>query len=119
MTEKIKLNMWERLIAMSILPKESNFVTLRLIRDLNGKLGPSPKEIEKCGIELREDGKGLSKWIDSEMLADTEIEIHKKEKEVVAKALESLDKDKKLLQDHFTLYEKFVGDYDGKTNTES
>ena len=50
MTQKIGLTLMERLRLMDILPAEGNVVTLRMIRTLKAKLGPSAKEAKDFGI---------------------------------------------------------------------
>ena len=49
---KIGLNVSERMTALSLLPKEGNFATLRIIRELGGKLGVSADEFE--AFEIRD-----------------------------------------------------------------
>jgi len=119
MTKTIELNMWERLLAAGVLPGEDNLVTLRLIRKMKERLSPSPEEIDRCKMVPNEDGRGLKTWDNPEMLKTVELEFHEKEVELVKKAIEKLDSQKKCLDPHIEVYEKFVGEEDGNTNTES
>jgi hypothetical protein len=101
---RIGLGIGERLMVLSILPKEGSFVTLRLIRGLIDRLGLTAEEITKFGVV--EEG-GNVKWhisgnepIDFEF-ADAELDLIKKE-------LKRMDSENKLPIDLFPVYEKFM-----------
>ena len=100
-----KLNVIERLSILQILPKENNFSTLKLIRDLNNKIGMSADELKKFGVVQTKEGQ--VKW-NSEGVKEIEIELKEKESDLIVEALKELDKEKKLSQVHLSLYEKFV-----------
>lgn len=99
-----KLNVFERLNLMPILPKEGSFLTLRLIRDLNAKLGLSAEEMTEFDIVQRD--KQIT-WNEKGSV-EKPIDFKEKELDLISEHLEKLDKEKKLEQKHFTLYEKFV-----------
>jgi len=114
--EKIGLNVGERIVALSLLPKAGNFAMLRMINELTAKLGLSADEVEK--YELTSDEKtGMTNWNKLGIDELIDIEFKTKEKEIIVKELEKLDKEEKLEQRHFSLYDKFVveDDKDGET----
>ena len=108
---KIELNVFERLNAMQILPKEGTFVTLKLVKDVGEKLGISQDEFEEYDVvEERKDGKktGKVEWNSEKGIVPKGLEFTAREIVLVADALKELDTDKKLTQIHLSLYEKFV-----------
>ncbi len=100
----MKLTVGERLILLQILPKEGNFITLRVLQELKSILGLTEKEIEKFGektdgrVSLKKDA--LKKVVD--------ISIGETAKGIVVELLKKMDTEKKLHENYFTLYEKFV-----------
>lgn len=111
--EKKELNVGERIVALSVLPKEGNFVTLRLVRNLGEKLGLSADEHEKYEIKINTET-GIASWNKKGIEELVGLEFKNKEVEIIRTALEELDKEQKLKNEHFSLYEKFVeGEKDG------
>ena len=100
----MKLNLLERLMIQSILPKEADFVTLKIMNNLRQSVAPSEEEYKE--FEIRQSGDKII-W-NSKGNEEKEIEIGEKATDVIKGALEKLDKEKKLTQDLFTLFEKFV-----------
>ena len=100
----MKLNLLERLMIQSILPKEANFVTLKIMNNLRQSVAPSEEEYKEFEI------KQINDRIIWNVLGNEpkEIEIGEKASDVIKDALKELDKEKKLTQDLFTLFEKFV-----------
>jgi len=99
----VGLNVGQRLVAISVLPKEGNFVTIRMIRTLISKLGLSAEEITSFEVaevdgEVRWNDKGSVPK--SVSFADAEIDL-------IKKSLKKLDEENKLNQDTFLIYEKF------------
>ena len=105
----MKLNVKERLLLQGILPKENNFVTLKIVRKLQEALSFNEDEIKTYAFETykSETEKDMIKW-NQEIEQEKEIEIGEKATDIIADALKELDKNKKLTNDHFDLYEKFV-----------
>jgi len=101
----MKLNVLERLTLLGILPKEGNFVTLKVLRSLKENLGLSEEELKK--FEVTQDGERIA-W-NEKGNEEIEIEIGEKATDIIVEALKNLDKDKKLVEQHFSIYEKFVG----------
>lgn len=103
---KVGLNLAERLVLMQILPKEGSFVTLKILRDLNSKLGVNSEEYTE--FEIKEDKESQQVFWGQKGNEEKEFEFGEKENDLISESLEKLDKEKKLEQKHFTLYEKFV-----------
>ena len=99
------LDVLERLMLQGVLPSEGNFVTMRVIRDLRGELSFSETEIAEFEIA---DGEGQVTWNKSKE-SPKDITIGVKATEIIAKALEKMDAENKLTQQHLPLYEKFMG----------
>ena len=103
---KVKLNMYERVVAMSLLPKEGNFITLKIIRELQMELAPTEEEAKICGLEdLPGGGIKAQDWF---LVKEKEIVFGDIAKALIVDALKKLDETEKLTNDHFTLYEKFI-----------
>ncbi|MFA6335487.1 MAG: hypothetical protein WCX48_08020 [Bacteroidales bacterium] len=101
---KVGLNVLERVMLLSVLPKEGNFTTLRLTRELQAKIGISAAEYKE--FEVQTDEKG-SRW-NIKGAAPTEIEFADAEIDIIKKQLKELDSKNKLTNDLFSVYEKFV-----------
>ena len=108
----MKLNIHERLVALNILPKEGNFVTLKIMRKLRENLSFNEEEIMKNEMIIDKVNGNVSwKNFDNDgkpILYEKEIEMGEKTSELIVEALKNLDKEKKLSEMHFSLWEKFV-----------
>ncbi len=102
---KRKLNIGERLVLLELLPREGNFVTLKIVRDLQSALSFTEKELKELGIIF--EGNNI-KWNPAKSKETKEIEIGEKAEELFLDALKKLDENQKLTSNHFALYEKFV-----------
>lgn len=104
---KVKLNLFERLICMTLWPPEGSFTTLKIVRDMQMELAPTEEEIKLAGIkdDLLTGGVLAEDWTAVE---DKEIVFGDVAKALIVGALEKLDGEEKLTQQHFSLYEKFV-----------
>lgn len=103
----MKLNVAERISLLQILPSEGDFTTLRVLRELQGKLGFSEADWKKFKLERVED---RVQWDIKEGAKDVEIEMGEKALEIIKDALVKLDKSKKLTSQLISVYEKFVQD---------
>ncbi len=100
------LHMSERLMLLSILPKEGNFLTLKIVRKLREDLSLSEAEHKEYDFKALDDGRvAWSKEADAQ---PKEITIGEKATDIIVEALTALDKSNKLTDAHFTLYEKFL-----------
>jgi len=100
----MKLNVLERMMLLSVLPKEGSFVTLKVVADLRDELSFSEEEHKK--YKFVED-KGRVNW-NPAVDQFKEVHIGEKATDVVVEALKKLDEDKKLTMEHMSLYEKFI-----------
>ena len=102
----MELTVLERISLLGILPKESNFVTMKIANDLKKNLSFSEEELKE--LELKEDKEtGFINW---KQEADTgkEVPIGEKATDIIVEGLEKLDSDKKLTAQFMSVYEKFV-----------
>lgn len=103
---KVKLNLFERLVVMSLLPTESNFITLKIIRDLQSVLAPTEEEIKLTGLEAVEGGGVNAK--DWNAVPEKEIVFGDIAKGIIVEALKKLDEAEQLKMEQFSVYEKFI-----------
>lgn len=100
---KVGLNVMERGMLLSVLPKEGNFITLRLTRDLASKIGLSAEEFEEFEVKVTEK---TTSW-NSKGTVPKELDFADAEIHVIRKQLKELDSESKLTLEMFPLYEKF------------
>ena len=119
MENKIGLNLMDRLVVINLLPEENNYATLKLIRDLKSNLGINDDEFKefnlKQGGETFVDDAGNEHIVpEGQMMWNAlagvpkDFEIRRKARKLIVGELEKLDKDGKLTENHFNVYEKFV-----------
>jgi len=101
---KIGLNIGERMNVLGVLPKESNFVTLRMINGLIERLGLTAQELQD--FEVRE-ADGMIYWNESGSIP-IDYEFIQVEIDLIKKQLVELDSKNKLHASMLTIYEKFV-----------
>ena len=107
--EKMKFTLGERITLLGVLPKEANFVTLRIVRSLESKLSFSEEEMKDFEVKISSNGSSYS-WNKEGVKHEVEIEFGEKATDIVVEQLKELDKTKKLTGQHFTIYEKFIGE---------
>jgi len=100
----MNLNVFERLVLLPILPAEGDFLTLKIMRELKESLSMSQTDLDE--FEVKQAGEQVT-W-NEKGNEEREIEIGEKATEIVIDSLKKLDKEKKLTDRHFTVYEKFV-----------
>lgn len=79
---------------------------LGIVRGLQDKITVKEKEFKK--YEIKEAEGGAYSWNPEKGSIEKEFEIGEREEDVIISALKKLNETKKLEQQHFTLYEKFV-----------
>ena len=109
----MNLNFHDRLIFLSLLPRENNFSTLRIVRKVSKDIGISDDEYEEYGVKQLENGRISFDPIKGQ--EEKEFVIGEIATQLVKTALEKLDKEKKLTEEHFPLYEKLI---DAKENNQ-
>ncbi len=97
------LGFLERMALLTILPREGNIVTLKIVRQLREELAPSEEEATKYGIDFNE--RGVS-WKTEP--PEKEIIIGEKATDIVVRALKDADAMGKLTESHISVYEKFI-----------
>ena len=128
----MKLEVYERLVLLNVVPQEGDFTTLKLVRKLREALSFSEKEIaeiefkncwqcptcqktevsvpvikcQDCNIQMRP----LEVTWDEEKAMKVVKDVHMGDRMLAlcAASLKKLSDDKKLTEDHFSLYEKFI-----------
>ena len=128
----MQLNVLERLALLEVVPKEGDFVTLKLVRKLRESLSFSETEVKqiefnqnwkcpkcqkemsspdvpKCECESYMVATGSMTW-DAQKGEKVLKEIHMGEKmlSMCVTALKKLDSEKKLTDNYFSLYDKLV-----------
>ena len=101
----MELQIGERLVLISVLPQEGDFTTLKIVRELRESL--SFTEEEHKTYEFKQEGNFVI-WNKEKDVAK-EVKIGEKANDVIVEALKKLNEEKKLRDEHFNLYEKFVG----------
>jgi len=108
----MKVTVKERIVLLSVVPKEGDFKTLKQIRKLREDLSFSDKENKMLKFVYSDNGN--INWIepnkDRGKFYTKEVEISDTLMAIIVDALKMSDKQKKLNHDTFELYERFVGD---------
>jgi hypothetical protein len=102
----MELSVFDRLILLKILPEEGDFTTLKIVRSLREDLSFS--EEEHAALAFRNEG-GKVYW-KQEAEKTKGVDLKPKATELIVKALSDLNNSKKLREEHFSLYERFVGE---------
>jgi hypothetical protein len=100
----MKLNLLERILILGILPKETNFVTLRIIKDLEKSLSFTEEEIKEYNI--RQEGQNINWNIEGNV--EKEIQIGEKATDIIVESLKKLNEQNKLTMQFFSTYDKFI-----------
>lgn len=102
--QKRKLNVKERWVLLSILPKEGSFANLKLIRKVREDLSFS--EAENKILQFRQDG-DIVQW-NPEATVNKGIFFGDVVEGIIRKALVDLDKAEKITENHYSIYEMFM-----------
>ena len=100
----MELTVLERIVLLRVLPAEGDFTTLKIVRKLREALSFSEDEHKEFGIEVVD---GLIRWDAAKDVAK-EIPVGEKATDLIVSSLKELNTEKKLTDEHFSLYEKFV-----------
>ena len=107
----MELDLPERIALLGILPHEGSLVTLRVIRELQSKVGFTEEEIERFGLkDTLKDGTMTINWNPALSTETKDIEIGEVAKALIVSRLKQLDSQGKLHIGMLPLYEKFVED---------
>ena len=100
----MQLNIMDRMILLNILPHEGDYSTLKILRQLQSDL--SFTEEEHKAIIFIKTPEGIQWETDKDFTKD--ISIGPKATQIITECLENLNNTKKLTEQLFPLYEKFV-----------
>lgn len=100
----MKLNIYERIVLVNVLPEKGSFETVKMIDALRNLLYPSEKEIKQ--FEIVQEDKSL-KW-NKKAMEEKELPFTVMEKAFIIKEFEKLSKSELLTVDHYKIYQKFV-----------
>ena len=104
----MELTVKERIVLLGIVPKEGDFKTLKQIRKFREDLGFSDDENKTLDFKtIPNVGVNWNEPVDGEFYKK-DVKITDSVMELIVDALEQADKGKKLNNDTFDLYERFV-----------
>jgi hypothetical protein len=101
----MKLNIPDRLLLLGVIPKQGNFLTLKIVKDLIDKISFSSKELEEYQLTEKN---GQVNWKTDKTDYEKDIELSGPEKAVIIDALKNLDGKKELTLDMLRIYDKFL-----------
>ena len=104
---KTKLNLFERLVVMGLLPQTGNFATLKIVTEANLMLGASDEESVLAGLKPQDDGsvRAVLGWLS---VPEKEFAFKETLLGLIKDALQKLEDEEKLTMEHFRVYEKFM-----------
>ena len=107
---KVKLGLFDRLVCLALLPAEGSYATLKIVKELQMELAPSEEESEVAGVkdDLLTGGVAVDPEKGWDKVEPKEIVFGDIARGIIVAALEKLNEQEKLTQQHFSLYEKFI-----------
>ena len=106
---KVKLNLFERLVVMGLLPQTGNFATLKIVTEANLMLGATDEESVLAGLGATPEGGvvALNGWT---VVPEKEFVFKETLLKLIRDALQKLnDADPPALtMEHFRVYEKIM-----------
>jgi len=100
----MNMSVLERLVALSILPKEGDYATLKILTNLRLSLSFTEEETKAWGITTNPEN-GKTSWKED---AVVEIPLGEKATDIIVDALKKLNREEKLPAESMSLYEKFI-----------
>lgn len=100
----MELTILERIILLSILPTETNYITYKILNDFKSELSFSEKELKD--FEIKEID-GRITWNNMKEKSK-KITVGEKVNEIICASLKKLDETGKINDENVTLYEKFI-----------
>ena len=100
----MELGIFERIILLNVLPKEGDFSTLKIVRNLRESLSFSEEEHKILQFKT-ENGRVLWKP-EGDMQKD--VPIGEKATDIIVECLKRLNKEKHLKEEHIPIYERFI-----------
>ena len=104
---KVKLNLFERLVVMGLLPQTGNFATLKIVTEANMMLGATDEESVLAGLEPTPEGAVIARlgW---DKVPEREFTFKETLLGIIKDALQKLDDEEKLTMEHVRVYEQFM-----------
>jgi len=102
---KVKLNMMERMVISSFLPKEASFVNWKIFNDLRNELAPTEAEAKILDMKQNAEGGILANW---SAVPEKEVTFGEVTEKIIIDTLRKLDSESKLSQEHISIYKKFI-----------
>jgi len=101
------LNLFERLVIMSLLPDTGNFATLKIITEANLMLGATDEEATIAGLKPNNVGGvvALNGWT---AVPEKEFIFKETLLGIIKDALQKLNDTEELTMEHFRVWEKFM-----------
>lgn len=106
---KTKLNLFERLVIMGLLPQTGNFATLKIVTEANMMLGATDEESVLAGLDTTPEG-GVIARLGWQAVPEKEFVFKETLLKLIKDALTELNEadPPKLTMEHFRVYEKFM-----------
>jgi len=107
------LSIHERLLLLSILPREGSIATIKIVRELRESLSFTSDEniLYSINIKQNDDGSSNIIWKDKpdtgEEWEPVEINISQKAHEIIMETFEKMSTNKQFSEAHLDLYDKF------------
>lgn len=98
------LTVKQRLLLLNVLPDESNYITLKIIREQQERLSFSDEELQRLKVERNGDTYTWDESIDEPV----DIEISESAAGVIKLAFRQLDQQGQLKVEFLPLYEHFI-----------
>lgn len=112
---KVPLTLYDRITIMNIVPRAGNYLEAIIISELRNKVEPTQAELEKYGEYLEKLSQGLANEKDKGHNYKVKIMFTTLEIETMNKAMDKMDKEKKVLAaDEFIKLYKIIRDLGGK-----
>jgi hypothetical protein len=108
----MELSVMDRMTLLSVLPKEGDFTTLKIIRKLRETLSFTEEEHKKYNFVNSEGGItwSLKDEQGKDIPQDKDITIGEKATDIIVTAFKKLDREHKLNEAQLPCYEKFIKD---------
>lgn len=104
----MKLSVMERVVVLDLLPREGDFLTLKVLRELRESLALKEEEIKQFGVtSLLDESSGMInyKWEKNE---EVDIPMTEVKLNLIREQLRIIDRNKHLTENQYSVYEKFI-----------
>lgn len=98
----MKLSVFERLVTQALLPKEGNFLNMKLVRKAKEALSFTEEETKLANFRQQD---GQTMWDNG--VPEKEIELGEVVTSLIVAELKRLNDSNKLTDEHLSVYEKF------------